>query len=80
MSILDKLFHSDENEKNKDGSKKKLTEDQPTEDQPKEGDTEPNAEEHPHKHSKWHDALQQWANDNERDIEEDDADPLKSGL
>ena len=75
MSILDKLFHSDENEKNKDESKKKSTEDQP-----KEGDTEPNAEEHPHKHSKWHDALQQWANDNEKDIEEDDADPLKSGL
>lgn len=75
MSILDKLFHSDENEKNKDESKKKSTEDQP-----KEGDTEPNAEEQPHKHSKWHDALQQWANDNEKDIEEDDADPLKSGL
>ena len=33
-----------------------------------------------HKHSKFHDMLQEWANDNERDIEEDDTDPLKSGL
>ena len=26
------------------------------------------------------DALQEWSNDNERDIEEDDATPLRSGL
>ena len=33
-----------------------------------------------HKHSKFHQMLQDWANDNERDIEEDDSDPLRSGL
>lgn len=74
MSILDKLFHSEENDKNKDASKDKETE------QPKDGESTPEGEDHPHKHSKWHDALQQWANDNEKDIQEDDADPLKSGL
>lgn len=75
MSIIEKLFHSDEKDKNKDESKNI-----PAEEKTNDEETEPNAEEHPHKHSKWHDALQQWANDNEKDIEEDDADPLKSGL
>ena len=31
-------------------------------------------------HSKLHDALQQWSNDDARDIEEDDSSPLRSGL
>ena len=30
--------------------------------------------------SKLHDALQQWSNDDARDIAEDDASPLRSGL
>ena len=33
-----------------------------------------------HKHGKFFQMLQEWANDNERDIEEDDSDPLRSGL
>ena len=41
-------------------------------------------EEHPKDHKsfkeKVKDALQDWSNDNERDIEEDDNTPLRSGL
>lgn len=38
------------------------------------------SEEHKSFKEKIKDALQDWSNDNERDIEADDSDPLRSGL
>lgn len=38
------------------------------------------SEEHKSIKEKIKDALQDWSNDNERDIEADDSDPLRSGL
>ena len=75
MKFLKKFFMPEPADQNKPGSDKK------NQKEDIKGSTDKDQDKDKRKgKSKFDEALQQWANDDARDIAEDDASPLRSGL